>query len=131
MGKRPLVLMVDDDADILALLGDLLRLEGFSVVGAEGGRRAFLLLRQWRPDLVLLDLVMNDIDGLQTLRLLRRCTGVPIIVVTACCEAPVLQQALELGADDFVAKPFGLSELLERIRLHLESGGGLPADKAT
>jgi DNA-binding response OmpR family regulator len=119
MKDRPLIMVVDDDSDMLNLLKDLLWLEGFDVHGTRDSREAIALLDEWHPDLVLLDVVMNELDGFQVLDLIRERSNVPVVMVTGRCEGPTLRKALNLGADDYVTKPFSAVELVARIRAKL------------
>jgi two-component system, OmpR family, response regulator RegX3 len=107
------VLVVEDDAAIAEPLAEGLRREGFAVTHAATGEEA---LAAPETDVVLLDLRLPDIDGLDVCRRLRERSGVPIIVVTARGEEADRVVGLELGADDYVVKPFGLRELIARIR---------------
>jgi len=107
------ILLVEDEDAIAEPLADGLRREGFSVVRAATGGAA---LEAGETDLVLLDLRLPDIDGLDVCRRLRERSDVPIIVVTARGEEADRVVGLELGADDYVVKPFGLRELIARIR---------------
>jgi len=119
MKDRPLIMVVDDDPDMLNLLKDLLWLEGFEVHGTNDSREAIALMDEWHPDLVLLDLVMNELDGFQVLDLIRERSNVPVVMVTGRCESPTLRKALSLGADDYVTKPFSAVELVARIKAKL------------
>ncbi|HEY41329.1 MAG TPA: response regulator [Dehalococcoidia bacterium] len=119
MKDRPLIMVVDDDPDMLNLLKDLLWLEGFEVHGTRDSREAIALLDEWHPDLVLLDVVMNELDGFQVLDLIRERSNVPVVMVTGRCESPTLRKALNLGADDYVTKPFSAVELVARIKAKL------------
>src|SRR5450759_3182823 len=110
------VLLVADDQTIASPLVRGLEREGFAVVHAECGADALTGLRATTPDVVLLDLGLPDVDGFDLCRELRATSGVPIIVVTARGEEVDRVVGLELGADDYVVKPFGFRELLARIR---------------
>lgn len=107
------ILLVEDEDSIAEPLADGLEREGFSVERASTGAQA---LAAGEPDLVLLDLRLPDVDGLDVCRSLRERSNVPIIVVTARGEETDRVVGLELGADDYVVKPFGLRELIARIR---------------
>jgi two-component system, OmpR family, response regulator RegX3 len=107
------VLIVEDETSISEPLADGLRREGFEVTVAADGRQA---LAAEEPDLVLLDLRLPDVDGLTVFRGLRERSNVPIIIVTAKGEEIDRVVGLELGADDYIVKPFGFRELLARIR---------------
>jgi DNA-binding response OmpR family regulator len=119
MKDQPLIMVVDDDQEMLDLLKDLLWLEGFKVVSTSDGREALTLLEEWQPDLVLLDIVMNELDGFQVLDLIREHSNIPVVMLTGRCEGPTLRKALNLGADDYVTKPFSAVELVARIRAKL------------
>jgi DNA-binding response OmpR family regulator len=119
MKDRPLIMVVDDDQDMLNLLKDLLWLEGFEVHGTDDSREAIALLDEWHPDLVLLDVVMGELDGFQVLDLIRERSNVPVVMVTGRCESPTLRKALNLGADDYVTKPFSAVELVARVKAKL------------
>jgi two-component system, OmpR family, response regulator RegX3 len=110
------VLLVEDDQTIASPLVRGLEREGFAVVHAECGADALTGLRAAAPDVVLLDLGLPDIDGFELCRELRATSAVPIIVVTARGEEVDRVVGLELGADDYVVKPFGFRELVARIR---------------
>ena len=112
------VLIVEDDAAIRGLLEDLLREDGCSVALARGGAEALALMRGRRPDLVLLDLMLPDIDGWTFLKLREReraLADVPVLVISAAGPAGV-RRAQELGAPIFLAKPFNLDEVLVKVR---------------
>lgn len=117
--RRMLVLVVDDDIEILEMLSRTLELEGFDVATAADGRSALTILEDSGPDLVILDIIMPEIDGFQVLDITRRHSNVPIIMLTGKCDVDSLRDALELGADDYVKKPFRPRELLARVRAKL------------
>ena len=120
------VLVVEDDDSIAEPLAEGLRREGFEVVRVATGAEA---LAAAEPDLVLLDLRLPDIDGFTVCRELRARSDVPIIVVSARGEEVDRVVGLELGADDYIVKPFGLRELIARIRaVTRRSGGGRRGD---
>jgi DNA-binding response OmpR family regulator len=110
------VLLVDDEATLVATLRYNLEREGYRVVTAADGDKALTVARQERPDLVLLDLMLPVIDGLEVCRILRRETSVPILMLTARAGEVDKVVGLELGADDYVTKPFSTRELLARVR---------------
>jgi two-component system response regulator RegX3 len=116
------VLLVEDDVTIAAPLVRGLEREGFAVEHAECGRDARAALGRARPDVVLLDLGLPDTDGFDLCRELHAASSVPIIVVTARGEEVDRVVGLELGADDYVVKPFGFRELVARIRAVLRRG---------
>jgi DNA-binding response OmpR family regulator len=110
------VLIVDDDEEFVRMLGEFLEGQGFATLHAASGRLALELLKTETPDLIVLDIMMPDLDGLETLRTIRTQRDVPIIMVTARGQAQDRILGLELGADDYLAKPFDPMELNARIR---------------
>jgi len=110
------VLIVDDEPEIVRLVRDYLERAGFAVVVAGDGGAALHAVRRHRPDLVVLDLGLPGVDGLDVARTLRRDADVPIIMLTARSEEADRVAGLELGADDYVPKPFSPRELVARIR---------------
>jgi DNA-binding response OmpR family regulator len=110
------VLIVDDEPKITRLVSDYLEKAGFAVIVARDGREALMRARTERPDLIVLDLGLPEIDGLDVTRALRRDTGVPIIMLTARADEADTVVGLELGADDYVTKPFSPRELVARVR---------------
>ncbi|MBF8256137.1 MAG: two component transcriptional regulator, winged helix family [Anaerolineales bacterium] len=121
------ILVVDDEARLVALLEAYLKQEGFRVVSAENGRQAAEVARREKPDLIVLDIMMPEVDGLQFLREHRRRADTPVILLTARVEDEDRIVGLELGADDYLTKPFRPRELLARIRAVLRrSDGSVP-----
>jgi two-component system alkaline phosphatase synthesis response regulator PhoP len=110
------ILIVDDAPDIAQIARDYLERAGFGVVTASDGRSALNLARTRRPDLVVLDLGLPQLDGLDVTRTLRRESNVPIIMLTARVEETDRLIGLELGADDYITKPFSPRELVARVR---------------
>jgi DNA-binding response OmpR family regulator len=110
------ILIVEDEAKMVAPVRRTLEREGYVVAACETGREALKLAARWRPDVVLLDLMLPDVDGRDVARELRRSSSVPIIMVTARGDESDRVAGLELGADDYVVKPFSLPELVARIR---------------
>jgi DNA-binding response OmpR family regulator len=122
-GKSAVVLLVDDDARIRRTVGAGLRLEGFEVVPASGGRAALAAIEQIEPAVMLLDMAMPDLDGLEVLRRLRGAGhDLPVCVLSARDEIGDRVAGLEAGADDYVVKPFAFSELLSRVRAVVRRG---------
>ena len=119
MKRNQLILVVDDDQEILKMLNSILKLEGYDVALAADGKSAMALLEEHKPDLVILDIVMPELDGFQVLDLIRQRSDVPVIMLTARYEVTTLRDALVLGADDYVRKPFRTRVLLARIRAKL------------
>jgi two-component system, OmpR family, response regulator len=127
----PRVLVVDDEANICALLSETLRLTGFDVRAATNGRQALLMAEEFAPDLVVLDVMMPDLDGFQVAaRLQGMATPVPVLFLTARDALQDRISGLTVGADDYVTKPFSLEELILRIRaiLRRSRGDSGPAD---
>jgi len=123
MKKHPCILVVDDDQAILRLLKRTLEPEGFGVVIASNGRSALALLEEHKPDLIILDIMMPGLDGFQVLDLIRQRSNIPVIMLTARGEVTSLNEALGLGADDYVRKPCSTRELLARIGAKLRRAG--------
>jgi two-component system, OmpR family, alkaline phosphatase synthesis response regulator PhoP len=111
-----LILVVDDEPKIVKLAQDYLQQAGFRVVSAEDGTTAMAAARHERPDLVVLDLNLPDRDGIDVCRVLRRESDVPIIMLTARDAETDRLIGLELGADDYITKPFSPKELVARVR---------------
>ncbi len=123
MRKHMCIMVVDDEQVILKLLSRTLEPEGYSVVLADNGSSALTLLENCRPDLVILDIMMPGLNGFQVLDLIRQRSNIPVIMLTARCEVTTLRDALAIGADDYVRKPFHTQELLARIRAKLRRAG--------
>jgi two-component system KDP operon response regulator KdpE len=117
------VLLVDDDATLRRTLGIGLRAAGHEVVVAADGRTALQAAREDRPDIVVLDLGLPDLSGVEVLRDLRAWSTVPVVVLSARAESGEKVRALDLGADDYVTKPFGMEELLARVRAAARRAG--------
>ena len=115
MTNKPVILVVDDESQILRVMRASLPPRGYEVRTAPGGEEALDELRKEMPDLIILDLVMPKISGLEVCRRVREFSNVPIIVLSAKEAESDKVAALELGADDYVTKPFGLDELLARV----------------
>jgi DNA-binding response OmpR family regulator len=122
------VLLVDDEPKIVAVLKAYLEREGFQVLTASDGTTALELARSQRPDLLLLDLMLPGLDGWEVCRTLRRDSGVPIIMLTARGEAEDRVAGLELGADDYVAKPFSPREVVARVKAVLRRAAATPEE---
>src|ERR671922_1072786 len=110
------VLVVDDEPKIVQLARDYLEHAGFGVVTARDGREALVAVRQHRPDLVVLDLGLPGLDGLDVTRTLRRDSNLPIVMLTARDDEIDKLLGLELGADDYLTKPFSPRELVARVK---------------
>ena len=118
------ILVVDDEARIVKLVRDYLERAGFAVLSARDGETAVLLARREQPDLIILDLMLPGVDGLDVCRRLRQESAVPIIMLTARVEEADRIVGLELGADDYVTKPFSPRELVARVRAALRRASG-------
>jgi two-component system, OmpR family, alkaline phosphatase synthesis response regulator PhoP len=123
------VLVVDDEPKIVGVVGDYLRGAGFTVTTAADGDAALIAARARPPDLLVLDLGLPGLDGLDVARELRRSSPVPIIMLTARSEEADRVLGLELGADDYLVKPFSPRELLARVRAVLRRTEGLPTER--
>jgi DNA-binding response OmpR family regulator len=118
------VLIVEDEAKIVKLARDYLERAGFAVISAADGKGALTAFHSARPDLAVLDLGLPGIDGLDVLRELRRESNIPVIILTARGEESDRLVGLELGADDYVVKPFSPKELVARVRAVLRRAEG-------
>ena len=127
MNEKPRILVVDDEPQLTRVLRTGLKSRGYDVLAAEDGESGFRLFQEWKPDLVITDLAMPNVDGLELCRRLRSVSQVPIIILSAKGEERIKVEALDLGADDFVTKPFGIDELLARMRAALRRANSQPA----
>ena len=125
---KPVILVVDDEPQILRVMRASLPARGYNVVTAADGEQALDEIRKQAPDLVILDLAMPGMGGLEACRRVREFSGVPIIVLSAKGAESDKIAALDMGADDYVTKPFSLDELLARVRAVLRRA--LAADAA-
>ena len=125
MGTQPLVLVADDEPRITKLVSIALSEEGFRVVTATGGEDALAKAEEVRPDIVLLDIVMPDLDGIEVMRQLREQRPVPVILLTAKGATADKAKGLDLGADDYIAKPFHPDELAARVRAVIRRSSGV------
>lgn len=116
MNIRPLILAVDDDAHILQIIKWELTSQGFQVITSRSGEEALEIAREQRPDMVVLDVMMPNINGLEVLRRLRERSGVPVLLLTARNRDQDKIGALDTGADDYVTKPFSPEELSARVK---------------
>ncbi len=113
------VLVVDDEPQILRVLRPALTASGYQVTGAGSGAEALAVLASFAPDLIVLDLGLPDMDGKETLRRIRILTSTPVVVLSARDREAEKIMALDMGADDYVEKPFAMGELLARMRTAL------------
>ena len=116
------ILIVEDDDTVRETLALNLRAEGYQVQEASEGERGLSMAREWAPNLVVLDVMLPNIDGLTVCRILRRESSVPIILLTARSTETDKIIGLESGADDYIVKPFSLGEFLARVRAALRRG---------
>src|SRR5258708_39032654 len=114
--KKTTILAADDDPQLLRLMTRNLQLEGYEVLGASDGQQALELIESTPPDLVLLDVMMPKMDGYTVCYRVREFSAVPIIIVTARGQDQDKVRGLDLGADDYLTKPFSVDELLARVR---------------
>ncbi|HEY2964574.1 MAG TPA: response regulator transcription factor [Pyrinomonadaceae bacterium] len=119
MNDPPRILVVDDEPQLTRVLRTGLKSRGYDVRAAADGLAGFETFTDWHPDLVITDLAMPVMDGLELCRQLRAISPVPIIVLSAKGEEKTKVEALDLGADDYITKPFGIDELLARVRASL------------
>jgi two-component system KDP operon response regulator KdpE len=132
MPDEPTVLVIEDDKQIRRFLRALLSSQGYRVIDAESGKAGLLEATSRPPEVIILDLGLPDIDGLDVLREIRQWSRVPVVVLSARGQENQKVEALDAGADDYLTKPFGASELAARLRValrHAASRGGL-ADEA-
>lgn len=125
------VLIVDDEVPLRETLAEALAAEGVRVVTAADGREALVRFRAEKPDLVLLDLMLPHLSGMEVCRILRRESAVPIIMLTAKDSEIDKVVGLEIGADDYVTKPFSLRELMARVRGQLRRSAAVVPDRDT
>ncbi len=119
--KKNTILVVDDEPQIQKMLGILLDIEHFKIVESLSGKQAIRMCASIKPDLVLLDLGLPDMDGKEVITSIREWSQVPIIVLSACALDEEITSALNLGANDYVTKPFNIDVLLARINASLRS----------
>src|ERR1700688_1787930 len=125
------VLVVDDEPQITRVLRTVLTSQGYQVQTAGEGEAALTSFNEWHPELVITDLFMPRMDGLELCRRIRAVSSVPIIVLSVKGEERAKVEALDSGADDYVTKPFGIDELLARVRAALRRAVGGEADVAS
>ena len=130
MVRKQLILVVDDDTSILRLVRIKLQAEGYQVITATNGQEAVELVEREHPDLVVLDLMMPVMDGMEALRQIRRLSRVPVILLTARSSGADKVRGLDLGADDYVTKPFDPDELAARVSAVLRRTHGVAVPAA-
>jgi len=130
LATMPLVMIVEDEAHVSRFLRASLASQGYRFVEASTGREALRDARQYVPDLVLLDLGLPDMDGIEVARRLREWSSVPILVLSARGQEHEKVAALDAGADDYLTKPFGTAELFARMRVALRHAARIATGKA-
>ncbi|MCG8569719.1 MAG: response regulator [Spirochaetes bacterium] len=121
--KIPIVLMVDDNPKNLQVLGQILAQEGYEIIAAMNGIQALEALQELKPDLILLDIMMPDMNGFEVCEKIKQVEDIrdlPVIFLTAKVETEDIVRGFNVGAVDYVTKPFNREELLARVRTHLE-----------
>lgn len=129
VAPRGRVLVVDDESQIRQFLRISLKAEGFRVFEACSGTEALAVFAREAPDILILDLGLPDMDGVDVLARLRETTNVPVIILSVRDHEQQKVRALNLGANDYVTKPFGVDELLARVRVHLRPAGQPQVDQ--
>ena len=119
MSSKNSILIVEDEESIIKLITAILKTDGYSVSEAKNGKDAESIISSYPPDLILLDLGLPDTDGIRIIKNLRKWSNIPVIVISARDKEKDKVEALDSGADDYITKPFGTSELLARIRTAL------------
>ena len=122
------VLIIEDEKNIQTFMGKVLKRQDYRVLYADNGQQGLEIIRSQCPDIILLDLGLPDINGFHIIREVRTWTSTPIIVISARTAEQEKVTALDLGADDYITKPFGTSELLARIRASLRHSNRLHTD---
>src|SRR6056297_2297329 len=122
------ILVIEDEAKIVRLIRDYLGKEGYKVVDARDGEEGLAAFRRNEPSLIILDLMLPGLDGLEVAKRVREDSEVPIIMLTAKTEEADRVAGLEVGADDYVTKPFSLRELVARIKAVLRRSGESPEE---
>src|ERR1041385_1668392 len=119
MSEHKRILVVDDEPQITRVLRTSLSSQGYDIRVANDGETALEIMKDWTPDMVITDLAMPNMGGIELCRRLRLTTQVPIIVLSVRGDEKSKVQALDVGADDYVTKPFGMEELQARVRANL------------
>ncbi len=121
--EKARILVVDDELDTVVLLKHILLRDGHDVMGATSGKEALEKISDLKPSLVLLDLMMPEMDGWQTFERIQQVSDLPVIVISAMAQPQQIVKALEMGADDYITKPFDQSEVKARIKAVLRRAG--------
>ena len=127
MNAPAAVLVVEDEPEIRRFLRTTLAAEGYRVIEAENGQRGAIEAGTHKPDLAIVDLGLPDIDGVEVIRRIRAWSPMPIVVLSARALETAKVQALDAGADDYITKPFGVAELLARVRVALRHAARAPS----
>ena len=127
MTIREKILIVEDEKSIAHFISTILTTNGYETILAKTGTEAMTMLSSHCPDLVILDLGLPDMDGIEVLRSLRGWSSLPVVVVSARTHENDKVEALDLGADDYLTKPFGTAELLARVRTAIRAQRRRPA----
>lgn len=130
MAEHRKILVVDDETQITRVLRTSLSTHSYDVRVANDGETALEIMKDWTPDLVITDLTMPNMDGLELTRRLRTLSSVPIVILSVRGEERTKVQALDAGADDYVTKPFGMEELLARVRASLRRSPSSDAESS-
>jgi two-component system KDP operon response regulator KdpE len=128
---RATILIVEDEPEIRLFLRTSLLTEGYRIVEAENGERGVIEAGSHKPDLAIVDLGLPDLDGVEVIRRIRKWSPMPIVVLSARAREQAKVEALDAGADDYVTKPFGIGELLARVRVALRHAARAPSGKET
>ncbi len=131
MNNQSLVLVADDEQRITKLVAATLREEQFRVITADSGTEAVRMADELRPDIALLDVLLPDLDGIEVMRQLRESRPIPVILLTGISSATDKARGLDLGADDYIAKPFHPDELAARVRAVLRRADGAGQGQGT
>jgi two-component system KDP operon response regulator KdpE len=124
------ILIVDDDPATIKFIAANLEANNYGVLKASDGEEALKVIEKDSPDLVILDIMMPNMDGFEVCRRLRDWSQLPLIMLSARCEEEDKVKCLDMGADDYLCKPFGLDEILARIRAVLRRSGNIPSAKS-
>jgi two-component system KDP operon response regulator KdpE len=119
VAERPHILVVDDEPQITRVLRTSLSAQGYDIRVANSGEMALEIMKDWSPHLIITDLSMPSVDGVQLCRAVRAVSQIPIVVLSVRDKEQQKVEALDAGADDYVTKPFGMNELLARVRANL------------
>ncbi|MBB6214180.1 two-component system KDP operon response regulator KdpE [Anaerosolibacter carboniphilus] len=119
MDIKPLILVIEDDKAIRNFILATLKTQGYKYIETENGEKGLAMIMSYNPDIIILDLGLPDMDGLEIISKVRLWSNTPIIVVSARGQEREKVEALDSGADDYITKPFGISELLARLRVSL------------